>query len=213
MRRPFAISALASALALAACSQDPPERAPDDETPAPAPTASTGQPPAAADEATEDAPDSGGHASAYSDFDLETCRVTGENPEGASVDYACPGRGGVPVFVHLGDGRFDLDAGVANEEFMTIGAFNDIGDQLEWRMRDGAPFAVIFRYLDVAPQGEGRTVLAVEKIGRAGAPGCRVAQIAGDTPDANARAREIADTRAAAFRCGTDEARIVGNAR
>jgi hypothetical protein len=211
MRRPFAFTAGIAALALAACSQDPPGQTPDDETATPVADASPSAPAEEEDAAAE--PDTGGYASAYTPFDLEACRVTGENPEGASVDYACPGRAGVPIFVHLGDGRFDLDAGIDGEEFVTLGAFNDIGERLEWRLHEGAPIAVIFRYLDVAPQGEGRTVLAVEKIGRAGSPGCRVAHVAGDTPDANRIAREIADSRAANFRCGTDEMRVVGNAR
>jgi len=209
MRRPLALIACAAALAAVGCSQEQPEQAPEEETPAPAANVSPTEP---ADERTE-AEDASGYASIYTRFDLAACRVTGENPEGASVDYACPGYGDAPLFVHLGDGRFDIDAGVDGEEFMTIGAFNELGDRLEWRTKDGAPFAVIFRYLDVAPQGEGRTVLAVETIGRAGSPGCRVAHVAGDTPDANRVAREIADARAADFRCGTDEARIVGNAR
>ncbi|WP_374407807.1 hypothetical protein [Pelagerythrobacter sp.] len=210
MRRPFAFAACTAALGLAACSQDPPEQAPKTETPEPATPVKRATP---AVGATDTPAETGGYASVYSDFDLAACRVTAEQPEGTGVDYACPGREGIPLFAHHGDGRFDLDAGVDGEEFMTIGAFNEIADRIEWRTNDGTPFAVIFRYRDVAPGSAGRTVLAIEKIGRAGAPGCRVAQIAGDTADANRVAREIADTRAAAFRCGTDEARIVGDAR
>lgn len=214
MSRPFIWPALAAALALAACSQEAPESEPVEKTTGSAtPAAETPTTEPGADPADEAPADAGGYSSVYTDFDLEACRVTGESTEGASVDYACPGRDGVPIFVHLGDGRFDLDAGVDGEEFMTIGAFNELGDRLEWRLKDGEPVAVIFRYLDIAPQSDGRTVLAVEKIGRAGSPGCRVAQIAGDTPGANDVAREIADTRTESFRCGQDEARIVGNAR
>ena len=36
---------------------------------------------------------------------------------------------------------------------------------------------------------------------------------ASNTPEANARARELADTRAAAFRCGRDETIYLGEAR
>lgn len=218
MSRPFVLlvlPVLAIALALAGCSQEAPERetveATHSSSPVPGATTPAAEP--VADPAAEEPADAGGYSSVYTDFDLEACRVTGESTEGASVDYACPGRADVPIFVHLGDGRFDLDAGVDGGEFMTIGAFNELGERLEWRTKDGVPVAVIFRYRDVTPQGEGRTVLAVEKVGQAGAPGCRVAQIAGDTPDANDVAREIADTRAESFRCGRDEARIVGNAR
>lgn len=211
MRRPFAFIVCANALVLAACSQDPQEHSRDQEAAAPAANAPAQPAGEGKDAAT--APDADGYASAYTDFNLAACRVTGENPEGASVEYACPGRADAPLFVHLGDGRFDLDAGADGEEFMTIGAFNELGDRLEWRTKHGAPFAVIFRYRDVAPHGEGRTVLAVETIGRPGAPGCRVAHVAGDTPDANGVARELADTVAEGFRCGTDEMRVIGDAR
>jgi hypothetical protein len=214
MRRPLVWLLLAAALPLASCSQEAPEREPGEAQPAPtAQDAGTPAAEPAADPAAEEPADADGYASAYTAFDLEACRVTGESSEGASVDYACPGRAGVPIFVHLGDGRLDIDAGVDGEEFTTIGSFNELGERLEWRMKDGAPFAVIFRYRDVAPQSEGRTVIGIEKIGREGAPGCRVAQIAGETPDANSVAREIADTRAAGFRCGTDETAYLGNAR
>lgn len=214
MRRPFVCSLLAAALPLAGCSQEAPEREPVEAQPSPA-AEEAGTPAAepAPDPAAEEPADAGGYSSAYTALDLEACRVTGESSEGASVDYACPGRGGIPLFVHLGDGRLDIDAGVDGEEFTTIGAFNELGERLEWRMKDGNPFAVIFRYRDVTPQSAGRTVIGVEKIGRPGAPGCRVAQIAGETPNANRVAREIADTRAHDFRCGTEEMRVVGNAR
>lgn len=214
MRRPFVWPALTAALALAACSQEQPESEPAESSATASPTPGN-EAGAASDDAgtAESAAGADGYSSAYTAFDLEACRVTGESPEGASVDYACPGRADVPLFVHLGDGRLDLDAGVDGEEFVTIGAFNEIGDRLEWRMKDGAPFAVIFRYRDVAPQSAGRTVIAIEKVGRTGQPGCRVAQIAGDTPDANGVAREIADKRTEGFRCGTDETAYIGNAR
>ncbi len=214
MRRPFVWLWLAAALPLAGCSQEAPEREPVEAQPSPdAQDAGTSAAEPTPDPAAEEPVDAGGYSSAYTAFDLEACRVTGESSEGASVDYACSGRAGVPIFVHLGDGRLDIDAGVDGEEFTTIGAFNELGERLEWRMKDGSPFAVIFRYRDVAPQSDGRTVIGVEKIGQAGKPGCRVAQIAGETPDANRVAREIADTRARDFRCGIDEMRVVGNAR
>ena len=43
-----------------------------------------------------------------------------------------------------------------------------------------------------------------EEFGRRGRPGCLVALIRA-TPAANVRARQIADRRARAFRCGRDE--------
>jgi hypothetical protein len=207
MNRPLPF-AVAATLALAACSPDP----------APVPEPSTEASPLApvpADDATP-TPEAAESSlvSRYTPFDLARCEVLREErEEGSSADYRCPGLPGTPLLVQEGDGRFDLDAGVDDDGFQTIGAFNDIGPTVEWRTRDGEPFAVIFRFLDRAMMDPGRTVLAVEKIGRPGAPGCRVAQIAGDTPEANARARALADRRAEAFRCGADETVIIGEAR
>ena len=156
-----------------------------------------------------------GFTSDYTDFDLSICDLIRENrEEGSGAEYKCTGRMMLPIFVQEGDGRFDLDAYRDNDRFETIGAFNEIGDRLEWRKLDDRPIAVIFRYRDVTPESGGRTVLAVERIGRAeDDPGCRVAQVSGNTPNANIRARQIADAKAANFDCGSDETVIVGDAR
>ena len=155
----------------------------------------------------------GGYRSAYTVFSTDNCDVTRrETEEGEGVWWRCPGREGVPLFVTVGDGRYDVDAGVENEQFQTVGAFNDLGDTVEWRLHEEKPVAVIFRYLDVTEEAGGRTVLAVEKVGRPGAPGCRVAQISGDTPNANREARRIADTQASDFDCAA-EPEYIGNAR
>ncbi|MCR2832482.1 hypothetical protein [Parerythrobacter lacustris] len=153
-------------------------------------------------------------ASTYTDFDLAKCEVLSEErEEGSSAEYRCPGFGELPLLVQEGDGRFDLDAGGDDGGFQTIGAFNDIGDTVEWRLKNGQPFAVIFRFLDVTEEAKGRTVLAVETVTRLGLPACRVAQIAGDTPDANQKARELADAAATeGFRC-PDEPELLGNAQ
>lgn len=154
-----------------------------------------------------------GLASTYTTLDLDKCQlVDEETEEGTGAEWRCAGFGEVPLIVEEGDGRFDVDAGIRNDRFETIGAFNSLGDNVEWRLRDGKPFAVIFRYLDATPEAKGRTVLAVEKVGAAAAPGCRVAQVAGDVPDANQVARDLADSNAADFTCGTSEMAVAGNA-
>lgn len=137
-----------------------------------------------------------GFASVYSDFDLEKCTVLDSSEEGGSASYRCPGFGKLALLVQEGDGRFDLDPGADDGGLQTIGAFNDVGETLEWRLKDGTPFALIFRYKDASEEGRGRSVLAVETLSSEGKPGCRVVQIAGDTPDANQRAREEADKAA-----------------
>ena len=144
-----------------------------------------------------------GDSSAYTRFDLAKCDVLEENrEEGSYAAYSCPGYQGVKLFVQEGDGRFDLDAGVDDDAFQTMSPFNYIGDTIEWRMKDGKPFAVIFRYWDATETGKGESMLAVESIGTAGQPGCRVAEIPGTAPNPNQQARELADSRATSFECG-----------
>ena len=216
-----------AALALTACAQAEdadrdaasPDR--DDATSAigsPPPPQAEDKPAEEASDAAEDNADPSGErdtpfSSSYTTLDLENCRILAQSRgEGSWIKLRCQGLDGIPLFVSEGDGRYDIDAGVENAGFATISAFNDVGDRVEWRKRDGAPFAIIFRYTDVALETPDRTVLAVEKIGRSGKPGCRVAQIAGNTPRANQRARQIADTKAANFDC-SQEPEYVGNAR
>ncbi len=199
---------------LAACSPSPDSDgadAPADDNSA----SQTASPAAAADETSvgEKSASAKGYASSYTKLDLDTCRVLDKSTgEGSWIEFRCEGLQDIPLFVSEGDGRFDVDAGIKNGDFATIAAFNEIGDTIEWRLRDGKPFAVIFRYRDVSMESGDRSVLAVEKIGRDGVPGCRVAQINGGTSAPNKRAREIADTEAINFDCGK-EPQYIGNAR
>lgn len=206
-RRAFAAIFAAPLILLGGCGQ------PEEET---AEVARQGAGPTVQDlpagDAPQASPEPARFTSDYSTLDFDDCTVTREAAEGHSVDYRCPGRAGLPLLLHDGDGRYDLDAGVRNDEFQSIGAFNSIGTTIEWRLDEGRPIAVIFRLNDATMEDRGRSVLAVEKVGTAQSPGCRIAQIAGDTPDLNARARSIADERAVEFDCSADRMQVVGNA-
>ena len=199
------LAAVLAALALSACSRDAPQAdAPESE--ASATPGSTAEP----IEAEEGSP----FASRYTALDIDGCDLVDRQVEGEGATWQCEGFNGIQYWVRTGDGRYDVDAGARDDgAFETLGAFNDLGDTLEWRLREEKPFAVIFRYRDVTQRSKGRTVLAVETIGTNEAPGCRVAQIAGGTPDANARARKLADERAGSFDCAADAMVLVGNAR
>ena len=84
---------------------------------------------------------------------------------------------------------------------------------MEWRFDPGGNLvALVYRLHDVAPQSPERSVLVVAKPAGEGVAGCTVARIDGSTPDANARAREIADAQAREFACGNRSPRLVGNA-
>ena len=151
-------------------------------------------------------------SSVYGTLDLDECEVLSRQEEGEGATFRCPPINNVPIFVQSGDGRFDLDAGVANERFQTIGAFNEIAPRVEVRMDDGVPFAVIFRYQDASLQSNNRSVIAVETIGTEEAPGCRIAQIGGGAGAVNQRAREIADLAADGETDCDAEPQVIGDA-
>jgi hypothetical protein len=140
-------------------------------------------------------------SSAYTVLDLDRCRTLEVIPEGESVRRRCPGLGAIQLFVNAGDGRFDVDAGVDNDRWESLGGFNEIGPRIEWRRVGGRPFAIIYRLRLTSPEQPPGSSLIVETIGRRGAPGCQIATVDGSLPDANARARAIADRRARTFRC------------
>ena len=148
--------------------------------------------------------------SAYTDFDLAYCAETSRAKEGHYVTYRCPGRDGVALFVEDGDGRFDIDAGVADEAFESMGAFNYPGDRIEWRYESGKLVAVIYRLHDAREDARDRSALFVARPGSDGQPGCTIAQIAGE--NANEQARRIADMRAATFACYQQKLQVIGDA-
>ena len=148
----------------------------------------------------------GAPTSAYTPLNLDRCEIltVAHAGEGNWAVRRCPGRNGIALFVNADDDRYDVDAGVDNGEWESTAMINDLGPQVEWRIERGRPFAIIYRYNIPEAAAGGRSMLAVESIGRRGRPGCMVALVAG-TAAGNARARQIADTRARTFRCGRDE--------
>ena len=144
-----------------------------------------------------------GVESAYTE--IEGCETLRTFEEGGGAEQRCPGVGGVPLFVSEGDLRYDVDAGAPNGAFTTPSGFNSLGTTVEWRLRDGEPFAVIVRYDVEGPGGtaaERRSDLAVIKVGREGVPGCLVGYVPADAaPDQNTAARRLADRDAADYDC------------
>lgn len=139
--------------------------------------------------------------SVYTALDLDRCRTVEAIEEGESVRRICPGLGAIRLFVNAGDGRFDVDAGADNGIWESLGAFNAPGERVEWRLAGGRPFAIIYRLRLTSPEQPRGSALIVETIGRPGRPGCRIATVDGALPEANARARAIADRQARTYRC------------
>ena len=182
---------------LAACA-DAPAPAPPSDAPA------ADGAPAPADPAADSTRGPSGETSAYTEIaGCETLRVYEES---GGVEQRCPGYGGVPLFVSEGDLRYDVDAGVPNGVFTTASPFNAIRPTVEWRLRDGRPFAVIVRYdLDAGDGGPTASELAVISVGTEGAPGCLVGWVPADAaPSQNEAARALADREAASTVCPAD---------
>ncbi|MBD1546813.1 hypothetical protein [Roseibium aggregatum] len=150
--------------------------------------------------------------SAYTKLDLDACewrKPTGEEQEGIDGGTAdCPGYAGIPVYVSEGDLRmfvsFGADADNEPAAHQTLPNFNTINDTLEWRLRDGRPFATILRWFpDEGSGGKKGNILIVTQI----APGatCQVARIdAQINSNANVLARQAADKLAYGFDCSQE---------
>ena len=148
--------------------------------------------------------------SVYTGLDIARCARTAHDDEGSSSTWRCRGLAGIPLIVMSGDDRVDIDAGEDNGEWEAPGRFSVPGPRVEWRLRGGRAFAVIYRLLLSGDGLPNTSLLAVESIGRPGHAGCLVAMIDGALPNANALARARADARAANFRCGEDEHELHG---
>ena len=149
-------------------------------------------------------------ASAYSEIGEGTCVPVTTYEDGA-VDQRCEGYGGIEVFLNGGDAREDMDFGVRNDAFETFGAFNGVGDTVEWMLGDdGVPYAAAIRFL-IDVDGRKAQALVVSKIGSADAPGCVVGVVDAAADQANGIARGLG-ALAPLFDCASDRVVIVPGA-
>jgi hypothetical protein len=137
-------------------------------------------------------------SSRYTMVDLRRCRTLEVIPEGESVRRRCPGLAGISLYINEGDGRFEIDAGIDDGRWESLPAFNTVGERIEWRLSGGRPFAIIYRLrASSSPDQAAASALIVERIGQGPrVPGCRLGLVDGALPDANIRARALADRHA-----------------
>src|SRR5437868_7595273 len=111
--------------------------------------------------------------SVYSDLDLKHCKQLALfEDEGEGGEWSCPGIKDYDVRVWEGDLRsfvgFGKDPPKQCASMETFGAFNSLGPRVEWRMKDGKPFATILRWF-TEQSTEGETIkqnwLVVTKLG------------------------------------------------
>jgi hypothetical protein len=150
-------------------------------------------------------------SSIYSDLDLKKCRQLALfEDEGEGGEWSCTGIAGHDVRVWEGDLRsfvgFGKEAPKQCASQQTFGAFNSLGPRVEWRMRDGRPFATILRWFTETGSDAGaprkQNWLVVTKLDDNNA--CHIAYIDTKYADANEVARQRADERAASFDCAKD---------
>lgn len=148
--------------------------------------------------------------SLYSDLDLKKCqKLSTSQDENEGGEWSCPGIAGYDVHVWEGDLRsfvaFGKTAAAQCAAMQTFGAFNSPGPRVEWRMKDGKPFATILRWFTRQSTGGDpiqQNWLVVTKLGDKDA--CHIAYIDTRYTEANEVARQRADETAADFNCAKD---------
>ncbi|MGL4296119.1 MAG: hypothetical protein ACRCTG_10415 [Aestuariivirga sp.] len=145
--------------------------------------------------------------SAYTRFDLAKCQVIEKGDEYVFTGvWRCPGLGGVDIFQASSDDRsyaaFGRD-GTAHCAFRkTFGPLNTALSPVEWRLRDGKPFAAIERWAVFKDDAvNSYTWLVINALRPADS--CPVHYVAGSFPAANQQARDMADRLAEGFDCET----------
>ena len=162
--------------------------------------------------------------SAYSKLDFKkSCKILEEIEEGGSVSMLCDGYDGYPVHFAEGDLRHSVQFGHIETDgdgiWQSFAQWNRVGETIEWRLQDKTPVAAILRWFientddagsaDPARLGQ---VLVVSRVGqRAGKQACVIGYVdALANSNANVLAREVADSLASDFVCGTDRAEFHG---
>jgi hypothetical protein len=145
---------------------------------------------------------------------IKLCRTTevAGNKEDPVVTWRCPsGPAGWPVGMTSADARVEVRFGrLAGPRGGAIdalgGAFADPYHTIEWRMKDGEPYAAIQRYLM-----DSRQAITVHRL-NPDKTSCVAAVIAVEKGrDANNEAIRIADTIVPSYRCDKDSLVTVGN--
>lgn len=155
------------------------------------------------------------NTSAYTKYDLKTCRVIEKgNPEEEYAGaWGCKGYKGRPeyeVVFSEGDLRsllsFGRNAGNHCAAQQSLPGFNSTGDTVEWRLRNGRPFATIVRWkASYDPEDSSKTHdwLVITRLEADNS--CHMAYVDGTLAGANEKARDIADRLAPEFSCKTGE--------
>ena len=160
------------------------------------------------------------NTSIYTDFDLKKCKqltpaTSGDEGEGSGI-VECKGFKNYPITFAEGDLRSFMAFGEDGQNHcsfhQTFSGFNSIGSKIEWRLNDGKAIATIFRWsvsYDPEDSVKQKSWLVVTKLGQD--ESCQMGFVEGGVPNANEKARALADTRAEDFSCVADKATFIAN--
>lgn len=165
-----------------------------------------------------------GYDSAYSEFDPENkslCHLVSAAEPGdeamSSGGYECKGFGGYVVSFAEGDLRsfvsFGKQAGNHCAATQTFSGFNSVGKKIEWRLKDGKPIATILRWsvsYDPEDATKQKSWLVVTKLEDNNS--CHMGYVEGGFPQANDRARKLADTAVDDYSCAKSTPEFLANA-
>ncbi|MCA0433308.1 MAG: hypothetical protein LCH46_08590 [Proteobacteria bacterium] len=160
------------------------------------------------------------NTSTYTTYDLDKCRVISEpaQDEEFAGTWGCAGYQNKPdyqIVFSEGDLRslvsFGKDGKTHCAASETFGGFNSVNNTVEWRAKDGKPFAAIQRWrvsYDPDDSSKIREWLVVTRI----EPGnsCHIGYVLGALPKANELARTLADSVAATTSCMAAERVVLG---
>jgi len=163
-------------------------------------------------------------SSAYSKLDFKkTCKILEEVEEGGSVSMLCDGYRDYAVHFAEGDLRHSVQFGHVETGgdgiWQSFSQWNRISETIEWRLQDGKPVAAILRWFIENTDDAGSAdptrlgqVLVVSRVGqKADKQACVVGYVdALANKDANLLARDVADSLAQDFVCGTDRPEFHG---
>ena len=166
----------------------------------------------------------GDMTSAYTKLDFKkTCKIIEEIEEGGSVSLLFEGYNDYAIHFAEGDLRHSVQFGHVDASetgiWQSFTQWNRVSDTIEWRLHDAVPVAAILRWFientdDAGAADPNRVgqVLVVSRVAQeAGRQACVVAYVdALANRNANQLARDLADSLAATFTCGTDRAEFHG---
>lgn len=149
------------------------------------------------------------NTSVYTKYDLDKCKKLdqGNTDEGDSGSWLCKGYRDLKIYFAEGDLRDVVAFGKSPKAHcaaqQTFSGFNSVNPIVEWRLSNGKPIAAIQRWTvsyDPEDSAKTKTWLVVTRMEAGNS--CHMAVVEGAFPNANIKARELADSLSEKFECG-----------